>query len=85
MPVLLHLMNVNGDPPQTVAEVDDQMYLAQCPSNSWFGYVEGHDSSPLLTDPKVVSAMLQRYGKMRSQALSHEPTACLLKQMQGGL
>lgn len=27
--------------------------------------------------------MLQRYGKMRSQALSREPTASLLKQMQG--
>ncbi|MFI6863138.1 helix-turn-helix domain-containing protein [Streptomyces sp. NPDC050421] len=65
--------------------IDGQMYLAETPSNSWFGYVEGHDSSTLLTDPKVVSAMLQRYGKMRSQALSHEASAGLLKQMLGAL
>ncbi|WP_330453355.1 MULTISPECIES: helix-turn-helix transcriptional regulator [unclassified Streptomyces] len=63
--------------------IDGQMYLAESPSHSWFGYVEGHDSSTLLTDPKVVSAMLQRYGKMRSQALSHEATVGLLKQLQG--
>ncbi|WP_406454010.1 helix-turn-helix transcriptional regulator [Streptomyces sp. NBC_00876] len=65
--------------------IDGQMYLAESPSNRWFGYVEGHDSSTLLTDPKVVSAMLQRYGKMRSQALSHEATVGLLKQMLGAL
>ncbi|MFD6416094.1 helix-turn-helix domain-containing protein [Streptomyces sp. NPDC060194] len=65
--------------------VDGQMYLAETPSNSWFGYVEGHDSSTLLAEPKVVSGMLQRYGKMRSQALSHEATVGLLKQMQGAL
>ncbi|MFF1921042.1 Scr1 family TA system antitoxin-like transcriptional regulator [Streptomyces sp. NPDC058221] len=65
--------------------IDGQMYLAETPANSWFGYVEGHDSSTLLTDPKVVSAMLQRYGKMRSQALSHEASAGLLKQMLGAL
>ncbi|MER7725302.1 helix-turn-helix transcriptional regulator [Streptomyces sp. NPDC096323] len=65
--------------------IDGQMYLAETPSHSWFGYVEGHDSSTLLTDPKVVSAMLQRYGKMRSQALSHEASAGLLKQMLGAL
>ncbi|MFJ9107167.1 Scr1 family TA system antitoxin-like transcriptional regulator [Streptomyces sp. NPDC102283] len=65
--------------------IDGQMYLAETSSNSWFGYVEGHDSSTLLTDPKVVSAMLQRYGKMRSQALSHEATVALLKRIQGAL
>ncbi|WP_393063683.1 helix-turn-helix domain-containing protein [Streptomyces sp. LN549] len=65
--------------------IDGQMYLAETPANSWFGYVEGHDSSTLLTDPKTVSAMLQRYGKMRSQALSHEASAGLLKQMLGAL
>ncbi|WP_371797969.1 helix-turn-helix domain-containing protein [Streptomyces albidoflavus] len=65
--------------------IDGQMYLAETSSNSWFGYVEGHDSSTLMADPKVVSSMLQRYGKMRSQALSHEATVGLLKQIQGAL
>jgi transcriptional regulator with XRE-family HTH domain len=65
--------------------LDGQMYLAETPANQWMGYVEGHDSSTLITDPKVVSAMLQRYAKMRSQALSHTATASLLEQMRGAL
>ncbi len=43
------------------------------------------ETSVLITDPKSVSAMLQRYGKMRSQALSRTATASLLKQMRGAL
>lgn len=48
-------------------------------------YVEAHDSSRLITDPKAAGAMLQRYGKMRSQALSHQATTSLLEQMRGAL
>ncbi|MFB4424180.1 helix-turn-helix domain-containing protein [Streptomyces sp. QL37] len=59
--------------------------LAETVENRWVGYVEAHDSSMLITDPKAVSAMLQRYGKMRSQALSHQATASLLEQMRGAL
>ncbi|WP_405987500.1 Scr1 family TA system antitoxin-like transcriptional regulator [Streptomyces sp. NBC_00872] len=65
--------------------IDGQMYLAETSANNWFGYVEGHESSMLIADSKVVSSMLQRYGKMRSQALSQEATAGLLKQIQGAL
>jgi len=39
----------------------------------------------LANDPKAASSMLQRYGKLRSQALSHQATACLLEQMRGAL
>ncbi|MEU9670595.1 hypothetical protein AB0E25_34500 [Streptomyces bobili] len=53
--------------------------------NRWVGYVEAHDRSMLVTDTKAASAMLQRYGKMRSQALSHQATASLLEQMRGAL
>ncbi|WP_329392211.1 helix-turn-helix domain-containing protein [Streptomyces sp. NBC_01716] len=60
-----------------------QMYLAETPDHQWIGYVEGHDSSTLLRDPKLASSMLQRYGKMRSQALSRQATASLLEQMRG--
>ncbi|MFJ6851413.1 helix-turn-helix domain-containing protein [Streptomyces sp. NPDC091271] len=59
--------------------------LAETAENQWVGYIEAHDSSMLITDPKPVSAMLQRYGKMRSQALSHQATASLLEQMRGAL
>lgn len=65
--------------------VDGQMYLAERSDHQWVGYVEGHDSSTLITQPKLVSSMLQRYGKMRSQALSHTATADLLTEMQGAL
>ncbi|MFD5134819.1 helix-turn-helix domain-containing protein [Streptomyces sp. NPDC058378] len=59
--------------------------LAETAENQWVGYIEAHDSSMLITDPKPVSAMLQRYGKMRSQALSHQATTSLLEQMRGAL
>lgn len=59
------------------------MYAAETPDNQWIGYFEGHDSSILLTDPKLVSSMLQRYGKMRSEALSCQVTVGLLEQMRG--
>ena len=60
-------------------------YLAETKDNKWVGYVEAHDTSVLVTDSKSVSAMLQRYGKMRSQALSRTATVSLLKQMRGAL
>lgn len=64
---------------------DGQMYLAETEPNGWIGYFEGHDSSALITGPREVSSMLQRYGKMRSQALNHQATVALLKQMRGAL
>ncbi|MBJ7905858.1 helix-turn-helix domain-containing protein [Streptomyces sp. DSM 110735] len=67
------------------AGIDGQMYLAERDTHQWVGYIEGHDSSTLLTQPKLLSSMLQRYGKMRSQALSHAATADLLRKMQGAL
>lgn len=59
--------------------------VAERQDGRWAGYVEAHDHSILITDAKAVSAMLQRYGKMRSQALSHQATAGLLEQMRGAL
>ncbi|MFJ1652261.1 Scr1 family TA system antitoxin-like transcriptional regulator [Streptomyces sp. NPDC088337] len=64
---------------------EGEMYLAETAEHRWAGYVEGHGTSMLVSDPKAVSQMLQRYGKMRSQALSHQATASLLDQMRGAL
>ncbi|PZH10104.1 transcriptional regulator [Streptomyces sp. NTH33] len=64
---------------------EGEMYLAETADHRWVGYVEGHGTSMLISDPKAVSQMLQRYGKMRSQALSHQATASLLDQMRGVL
>lgn len=61
------------------------LYVAETVENRWVGYVEAHDCSMLVTDTKAASAMLQRYGKMRSQALSHHATASLLERMRGAL
>ncbi|MFD9862306.1 helix-turn-helix domain-containing protein [Streptomyces alboflavus] len=65
--------------------VDGQMYLAETPDHQWIGYTEGQQSSVLLTDPEDVSALLQRYGKLRQQALGREATVSLLEQMRGAL
>jgi transcriptional regulator with XRE-family HTH domain len=67
------------------AGLDGSMYLAETPEHQWFGYFEGQQGSALISDPKDTSALLQRYGKMRSQALSQEATVSLLKQMRGAL
>ncbi|MGC9538745.1 helix-turn-helix domain-containing protein [Streptomyces sp. UG1] len=67
------------------AGLDGPMYLAETPDHQWFGYFEGQQGSALISDPKDTSALLQRYGKMRSQALSDEATVSLLKQMRGAL
>ncbi|MBU3868259.1 helix-turn-helix domain-containing protein [Streptomyces sp. 4503] len=61
------------------------MYLAETFDNQWVGYVEGQENSLLITDPKDASAMLRRYGKLRSQALSPQATTSLLEQMRGAL
>ncbi|MFD8569165.1 helix-turn-helix domain-containing protein [Streptomyces sp. NPDC059639] len=65
--------------------VDGQMYLAESPGNQWFGYVEGHRSSALIAASSEVSILLQRYGKLRSQALDCRATVSLLEQMRGAL
>ncbi|MCF4140838.1 helix-turn-helix domain-containing protein [Streptomyces sp. Tue 6430] len=67
------------------AGIDGLMYLAETPQHEWVGYSEGQQSSILITSPKDVSAMLQRYGKLRSQALGREATVSLLEQMRGAL
>lgn len=67
------------------AGLDGPMYLAETSGNQWYGYFEGQQGSALIADSTDTSALLQRYGKMRSQALSHEATTTLLKQMRGAL
>jgi hypothetical protein len=60
-------------------------YLAETQDNRWVGYVEAQETSVLIIDSKSVSAMLQRYGTMRSQALGQKATASLLEQMRGAV
>ncbi|MFD5749611.1 helix-turn-helix domain-containing protein [Streptomyces sp. NPDC127033] len=65
--------------------VDGHMYLAETPDHRWLGYTEGQRSSNLISAPKDVSVLLQRYGKLRSQAHDCRATVSLLEQMRGAL
>ncbi|GHJ36787.1 helix-turn-helix transcriptional regulator [Streptomyces sp. TS71-3] len=64
---------------------DGQLYLAETPEHEWFGYIEGHRSSALITALRDVSVLQQRYSKLRSQALDWRATVKLLEQMRGAL
>jgi transcriptional regulator with XRE-family HTH domain len=65
--------------------VEGQMYLAETPTHQWIGYTEGQRSSNLITAPNDLSVLLQRYGKLRAQALDCRATVSLLEQMRGAL
>ncbi|MBP8538321.1 helix-turn-helix transcriptional regulator [Streptomyces sp. MK37H] len=65
--------------------VDGHMYLAETPDHQWVGYTEGQRSSSLIVAPKDVSVLLQRYGRLRAEALDCGATVSLLKQMRGTL
>ncbi|MGA5441981.1 helix-turn-helix domain-containing protein [Streptomyces griseoincarnatus] len=65
--------------------VDGQMYLAETPEHQWFGYTEGQRSSSLINAPEDVSVLLQRYGKLRAQALDCRASVSLLKEIRGAL
>ncbi len=65
--------------------VDGPLYLAETSEHRWVGYTEGQRSSNLITTPKDVSALLQRYGRLRSQAHDCRATVSLLTEMRGTL
>ncbi|WP_320775807.1 helix-turn-helix transcriptional regulator [Streptomyces sp. CRN 30] len=67
------------------AGLDGPMRLAETPDNQWFGYSEGQENGRLITVPKEISRLHQRYAKMRSQALTPEDSLGLLKRMRGAL
>lgn len=61
------------------------MQLLETPDNQWLSYVEGQRGGQLSSDPKEVGVLLQRYAKMRSQALSPKESTSLLKRLRGEL
>ncbi|OII64743.1 transcriptional regulator [Streptomyces sp. CC53] len=65
------------------AGLEGSLYLAEGPDHEWVGYVEGHQASLLYNDPNQVSTLLQRYGRMRGQALDPEASIRLLEQLRG--
>lgn len=67
------------------AGVDGPLQLLETADNEWLGYIEGQRHSQLVCARKDVSALLQGYAKMRSQALSPEDSTSLLKRIRGAL
>ncbi|MEV6614002.1 helix-turn-helix transcriptional regulator [Streptomyces sp. NPDC051051] len=59
--------------------------LLETPANKCFAYCEGQRGGLLVSDPTEVSILHMRYARMRSQALSIEDSASLLRQMRGDL
>ncbi|WP_329311225.1 helix-turn-helix domain-containing protein [Streptomyces sp. NBC_01262] len=64
---------------------DGPLQLLETPGHEWFGYTEGNRHNLLISDLGTVSAMQQRYAKMRSQALTPEDSVSLLKRMREAL
>ncbi|MFF4175352.1 Scr1 family TA system antitoxin-like transcriptional regulator [Streptomyces sp. NPDC001750] len=67
------------------AGFDGPLMLLEKQNHKWCGYAEGQRSGFLITDPKEVSITLQRYAKLRSQALTPEDSRSLLRQVRGAL
>ncbi|MFF8968413.1 Scr1 family TA system antitoxin-like transcriptional regulator [Streptomyces sp. NPDC014995] len=61
------------------------MQLLETPKHKWFAYMEAPESGQLISDAKAISVLQMRYARMRSQALTPEDSASLLRQMRGDL
>ncbi|WP_371128117.1 Scr1 family TA system antitoxin-like transcriptional regulator [Streptomyces sp. 2131.1] len=72
-------------PPRRVthAGLDGPMRLAETPEHRWFAYSEGQQNGRLISDPKEISVLQQRYAEPRSHAPTSEDSLSLLKRMRG--
>lgn len=61
------------------------MQLLETRNHKWFAYMEAPECGMLLSEPKAISTLHQRYASMRSQALSTEDSVGLLLRMRGDL
>ncbi|MER7621575.1 helix-turn-helix transcriptional regulator [Streptomyces sp. NPDC126503] len=67
------------------AGLDGPLRLLETEENTWYAYCEGQETGQLISDPKVVSILQQRYARMRAQALSVEASVSLLREIRGAL
>ncbi|MFH8937415.1 helix-turn-helix domain-containing protein [Streptomyces griseosporeus] len=67
------------------AGLDGPLQLLESPENRWFGYSEGQENGRFISAPKEISILQQRYGKLRTQALTPEDSRSLLERMRGAL
>ncbi|MFB6619287.1 DUF5753 domain-containing protein [Streptomyces sp. NPDC056367] len=59
--------------------------LLETEEHEWVGYSEGQQSGRVLTDPKDLSLLHQRYANLRIQALNPADSVGLLMRMRGSL
>lgn len=67
------------------AGLSGPLQLLETPTNTWLAYNEGQFHGHLNTDTKQIGMLLQRYAKMRSQALSPKDSVSLLERLRGEL
>ncbi|MFH8799759.1 Scr1 family TA system antitoxin-like transcriptional regulator [Streptomyces sp. NPDC017936] len=67
------------------AGLHGSMQLLETPKHKWSAYMEAPETGHLVSDPKAISVLQQRYARMRSQALSIEDSVGLLHRMRGNL
>ncbi|MFM9614156.1 helix-turn-helix domain-containing protein [Streptomyces niveiscabiei] len=64
---------------------DGPIRLLETPKQRWLAYSEGQENGRLISDPKAVSVLRQRYETLRSQAPSPQESRGLLEQLRGEL
>ncbi|MEV8532918.1 helix-turn-helix transcriptional regulator [Streptomyces sp. NPDC051211] len=67
------------------AGTDGPFQLLETDEHEWLGYAEGQKTGRVLTGPKAISALNQRYAKLRIQALNPADSAGLLMRLRGTL
>ncbi len=67
------------------AGTDGPFRLLETNEHEWLGYSEGQQSGLVISDPKDISLLHQRYAKLRIQALNPADSADLLMRMRGSL
>ncbi|MDQ0834016.1 transcriptional regulator with XRE-family HTH domain [Streptomyces achromogenes] len=65
--------------------LDGPVQVLETPSGQRLGYSEGQKNGRLISDPKEVSVLCQRYDTLRSQALSPKESRDLLERLRGEL
>ncbi|MER0482808.1 helix-turn-helix transcriptional regulator [Streptomyces sp. Edi2] len=65
------------------ASLDGPLVLLETPEHEHFAYIEAQRISFLVDDPDEVSGYQQKYGMLRSQALTPEETKSLLDDLLG--
>ncbi|WP_405873946.1 Scr1 family TA system antitoxin-like transcriptional regulator [Streptomyces sp. NBC_00005] len=65
--------------------LDGPVQILETPEGQRLGYSEGQKNGRLISDPKEVSVLCQRYDTLRSQALNPKESRDLLERLRGEL